>query len=168
MMKKTIILLTLMAVALAAGMLFVSCKQSPEEEQRKALDGTWVNIEETSYDKIETTYTFNNGNYEVQHQWTSKTSPSSPSIFKIKGTCTTSGSLLTMVPTHEWGPIYGSLNEEKWYSISEIKQAYKDNFGSSWTAEYEKSFEEEYGPQTTAFSVSGSTLYIGDEKYTKK
>jgi hypothetical protein len=167
-MKNIIKVLKVVGLMLIITFTLASCK-TPEEkanEKTKAeLEGTWVNVEEDSSYKTEITYTFSNGTYEHQYQWTYK-SPPVTSTDKEKGTYTVSGSLLTMTVTHVWGPIgeFG-FNEEKWYSIAEMIQASKD--AGKWTAEMEKNLNEEV-TQTKPFSVSGNTLYIGDEKYTRK
>jgi len=170
-MKNIIKVFTVVGLTLIITFTLASCKTPEEKQTEKAkaeLEGTWVNVETSSFGGSSstqtTTYTFNNGNFELQHTYSSDPT----STYKMKGTFTVSGSLLTMTPTHEWGPISGSLTEEKWYTIAEIKQAYKDYMGGSWNADAEKNFNEGYGPQVTSFSVNGSTLYIGSTKFTKK
>jgi len=44
----------------------------------------------------------------------------------------------------------------------------KKHHEGEWTAEDDKQFEKHFAPETIAFDVSDKTLYIGNEKYTKK
>jgi len=143
-MKKTRIILTLLAVALASGLLFVSCPQEPEEENA-TFEGTWVYSGGGGYNF---TYIFNNGTFEINGNGTSAT----------KGTYTTSGSTLTMTQTHVWGPYAQQRNmnfefEAKWYSVEEVNSKYQEeNVNSRFGAEAK-----------FTYSISGNTLTLTQE-----
>ena len=168
MMKKHIFL-TLLAFVSAACMLFFSCKPNPDEEQKKALEGTWVLVEVNGSGfgsgSPEEAIVFNNGNFEMKEGGTSY----------AKGTYTVSGTTLTMTLTHFKGSTDIGL-ENRWYSKDEVKTIMKrmlQENGQTWTADMDKEIEEDFAPQAVTFSVNGSTLTLIDkdgrtEKYTKK
>ena len=157
-MKKTRILLTLLAVALASGLLFVSCPTEDKKEE-DGLDGTWVYVEEgsrgdSSY-KYVVTYTFSNGNFEEELVSTSTeivegTPTTSSFTSKGKGTYITSGSLLTMTTTQV-------SDGSTWYTKAEAIAKYGENNVAS-------TFE----PQKMPFAVSGKTLYLRSTAFTKQ
>jgi hypothetical protein len=167
-MKKHI-LLTLLVITLTAGMLFVSCGKDQDEEQRKALEGTWVLVEMDgsgfASGSPEEAIVFNNGNFELKYN----------GISEIKGTYSTGGGTLTMTPTHFKGSTDIGL-ENRWYSKDEVKQYLKqrlESMGQTWTADIDREIEEEFAPQARTFSVNGNTLTLTDkdgrtEKYTNK
>jgi len=147
-MKKHI-LLTLLTITLVTSILFVSCK-TPDEKAAAAIEGTWVSTTTYGSETSTETYQFNDGNYE----YTSVTkSPGYTWTNKSKGTFTVSGSLLTTTPTH----VFNSDNNQ-WYSKADLK-----GLGVS-----DEDLKYYFEPEIVAFSLSGSTLYIGNQKFTKK
>jgi hypothetical protein len=147
-MKKHI-LLTLLTVTLVTSMLFVSCGKDPDEELKKALEGTWIGEGEE--------ITFNNGTFEIKEGGT-------PSV---KGTYTVSDSTLILTPTHFWGALLGLSN--RWYSKAEVKENLKQqyiNLGFEWTADADRNFEENFKMEPIPFSISGNTLTITSDGYT--
>ena len=176
-MKKTHIFLTLLAVALATGLLFVSCPTESKSESKSsgpdaALNGTWVYELDMESSTHEVAIIFNNGNYETR-------SDGRPGN---KGTYTTSGSSLTRTTTHIHGGSYIALypdvldgsptpyitlpESQEWYTKTEVKTAVKasfpDDFGAEWKPEYDKQMDDMFAPQTVTYSVSGNTLTLGE------
>ncbi|MDR2597766.1 MAG: hypothetical protein LBC76_10675 [Treponema sp.] len=158
MKKKASIRITLIVISLAIAALFISC-QNPDEKQASALNGTWVrDTSDYDDDPPENIIIFNDGNFEMKYD----------GISQVKGTYTASNGLLTLTFTHLWGPSEDDSLEARWYSKAEIKQIDKKEVEESGEEWNEKEFERRYAPYSTAFSVSGKTLYLGDDKYIKK
>jgi len=149
---KNKILFIMLAVALTAGMLFVSCKdpqQVIDDQTKVDLKGTWVNVREQYNSIFETIYTFNDDTYECQEKSTEKSDSSQFYTSKRKGTYTFSNSLLTMTQTHLWGDASDGL-EPRWYSKAEVKayqKQYYESQGYGWDADDEKYFEAYYAPK---------------------
>jgi len=151
-MKKTYILLTLLAVALATGLLFVSCDTESKPESKSsgpdsALNGTWVN-EGGGIVK------FDNGNFQFE---------SSDGTPMDKGTYTTSGSTLTMTITHVWGEscyVGGTepVGGPEWYTKADLKA----------TGFTDEDLNTIFVTRSITYSVSGNTLTFGDMILTKQ
>jgi len=157
-MKKRV-LLTLLAFTLV-NVLFVSCPIT-EEQQKRALEGTWV-------DAYGATIDFNNGKFISNHV----------SIPYLKGTYTVSGAALTLTIIDVWGGKWdnGFDLQNRYYSKAEIKEIFIQEYakvGYEWTADANRNFEDMF-TQTMTFEVNGNTLTLTEEgsqqpkKYTRR
>jgi len=118
---------------------FAACKNDTTDPLTDpALNGTWKRSDGV-------TWKFNNGTYENL----------TPDPFE-KGTFTTSGSSMTQTPTHFWGTTL-SLSA-KWYTKAELIAAGKS----------EALVNSYFDPWTLTYSVSGSTLTLDGNTYTKQ
>jgi len=140
MKKTTFIVVSLLVIALTAGLVLTGCPT--EEEETDSLNGTWVNTKDSTNKVI-----INNGSIEFPN--------------KMKGTFTTSGDKITITPTHIWGSLY-SL-EAKWYSKDEFKTALKQ-LGSYYEDVAVDGMFVATDP--IPYSVSGTTLTISIEGQT--
>jgi len=154
-MKKTHIFLTLLAVALATGLLFISCdtattaSTSTTSGPDSALNGTWFNEESGDV------YNFNNGSFEMSFDGNPVR----------KGTYTTSGNNITVQVTHLHG---GNTDpemalESKWYTKAELKASGKI---------IDELLDLEFAPHPGTYSINGNTLIwtlegYGTSNYTK-
>jgi hypothetical protein len=143
-MKNTIKVLGLIALAAVIGFSMAACKNGTTPTPTDpALNGTWVGDYEI--------FTFSNGTFEMQGDGG-----------KMKGTFTTSDSTLTITPTHAWGPDADPSLEARWYTKAELLEL---------ASSMEEYINTAFSTKTVTYSVSGNTLTITvggrDFTYTK-
>jgi hypothetical protein len=137
-MKKKLVFLAMSVMLVAFGKLVAGCDDGSTagstEASETVLDGMW------SGDGIES-IKFNDGNYEV---------PGSQ-----KGTYTTKGNILTLIPTHVHGDNMEDegILESRWYTKSELKAALGDSID-------DETLNETFASLQFTYSVNGNKLTL--------
>jgi len=155
--KKT--WLGVLAIVLVLGMAVVGCDVEKENDGGStepvlsstdpALNGNWRcdwDVPEEYFDLL----ILDNGNFELSGHY------EGTRIFCIKGTFTTDESTLFLHITHVYGTTTGGLDEERWYTRSEVTTILDIT---------DEELDSVYPPKP--YSVSGNTLNWNDRAYTR-
>ena len=133
----------MLAMVLAFGMVVIGCPSDPDYDS--ALNGTWLG----SYGSE---IRLNNGSFTVFES----------GIPYVRGTYTTSGNTFTMTITHIHGNFFVGLLASRWYTRTELQASV---IGALVGAD---EIDELFAPQTSTYSLSGNTLTIDGQMYTKQ
>jgi hypothetical protein len=137
--------LGILVMVLVFGMTVVSCDNgSTGNSTDPTFNGTWID------ESAGTELKFNNGNFEF------------PEF--MKGTYTASDGKMTTQVTHYLGSEFGGLlgiDDSEWYTKSQLKQAYKTEFGGTMTeTEIDKELNDWFASVTGTYKVDGNKLII--------
>lgn len=139
MKKINVFFLVLLAVLLTFGLIFAGCGEDDDNSSKTdaGLNGTWT-------DEDGMKLVFNDGNYEFSGY--------------EKGTYTTNGNNITLVPTHFHGDALNDamgeiLFQSKWYSKSDLK-------ASSGYYISDGEINEIFSSYTGTYSISGDKLTL--------